>query len=43
MCREFDDDNDLIYNHNTQFLNEPGVDAGGLEREWFILVTQVCR
>lgn len=27
----------------VQFLNEPGVDAGGIEREWFILVTQVGR
>lgn len=24
----------------VQFVGEPGVDAGGLEREWFILVTQ---
>ncbi len=23
----------------VQFLGEPGVDAGGLEREWFILVS----
>jgi hypothetical protein len=23
---------------NTQFTGEPGVDAGGLEREWFMLV-----
>ncbi|CAM9483914.1 unnamed protein product [Phaeothamnion confervicola] len=24
----------------VQFVDEPGVDAGGLEREWFLLVTQ---
>jgi hypothetical protein len=24
----------------VQFVGEPGVDAGGLEREWFILVAQ---
>ncbi|GAB5037906.1 hect e3 ubiquitin [Nannochloropsis oceanica] len=24
----------------VQFINEPGVDAGGLEREWFVLVSQ---
>lgn len=24
----------------VQFLGEPGVDAGGLEREWFVLVVQ---
>lgn len=23
-----------------QFLNEPGIDAGGIEREWFLLITQ---
>jgi hypothetical protein len=24
----------------VQFLTEPGIDAGGIEREWFLLITQ---
>ncbi|GEQ68214.1 hypothetical protein JCM33374_g1881 [Metschnikowia sp. JCM 33374] len=39
MCIELNQSN-LKKSLRVQFVNEPGVDAGGLKKEWFLLLTR---
>ncbi|OBA20848.1 hypothetical protein METBIDRAFT_77994 [Metschnikowia bicuspidata var. bicuspidata NRRL YB-4993] len=39
MCIELNQNN-LKKSLRVQFINEPGVDAGGLKKEWFLLLTR---